>query len=478
MRADELLTIDVASELRKVAAATLEGPWQAPAELVRRALLAGARRVTVDLGPPLVVRDDGLRLPLQRRRQLEAVLDAQRPEAERHRALVALEEDPGLLAVAALRPRRLRFEDGREGGTTLVVEDVRFDAAAARRWLTACTRFAPAEIVVDGHPVPRGFGESLSVSPLDPPLSGLMALTVGEDAAHVWLLLGGLVTAHLTLPDTPAFEAAVEMDSLVSCRAPAALREAIAPHVADLTDQATSRLLEGAAREPDEERGRHARRQLLRAARLKLRLEEILRAPLYRALLGPDGREERQLSLLDLRGKRPLPCLEPSDDPKAFLLPQGPVLVIDAEERGRLAELIGARFRPLTPRLVGRGVGARLRRALLGSAEWARAVASRLRHPGAGRPLPEAALSSVERGLLHALRVARPDSRLHLTDGAGRPRRVANAWRIPRRSPEVARAARLVARDPSWAYPVALSILDAGEPLAAVAVLAWRRRLG
>ena len=47
MRIDELLTIDAESELRKLAEATLEGPWQAPAELVRRALAAGARRVDV-----------------------------------------------------------------------------------------------------------------------------------------------------------------------------------------------------------------------------------------------------------------------------------------------------------------------------------------------------------------------------------------------------------------------------------------------
>ena len=37
-----LLTIDVASELRKLSQAQLQGPWQIPAEIVRRALRFGA----------------------------------------------------------------------------------------------------------------------------------------------------------------------------------------------------------------------------------------------------------------------------------------------------------------------------------------------------------------------------------------------------------------------------------------------------
>jgi hypothetical protein len=478
VRADELLTIDIAAELRKLATATLEGPWQAPAELVRRALLAGARHVSVDLGDPLVVRDDGEPLSEDRCRQLETVLDARRPEAERHRALVALEEDPGLLAVAALRPRRVRFEEGLAGGTTVVVEGATLDASAARRWLQTCTRFSTAEVVVDGIPAPRGFGDPLLESALPPPLVGRLALTAGEESAHVWLLLGGVVTAHLTLPDAPAFEAAVEMDALVSSRTPAALREAVAPHLPALTDHAMGFLLEAAVRGRDEERRRHARLQLLAAARLKLRFDEIVRAPLYRALLGPDGREERLLCLLDLQGGKPRPCLDPRDDPAAFLLPPGPVLLIEAEERGRLSELLDIRFRPLAPRRLGRGLGARLRRAFLGWVERARDVASRLRHPGAGRPLPEAALSSVERSLLLALRAALPGARLYLTDGVGRPRRVKSGWRVPRRSDDVARAARLVARDPSWAYPAALALLGGIEAPGAAAAEAWRRRLG
>jgi hypothetical protein len=479
VRIDDLLTIDVAAELRKLTGATLEGSWQVPAELVRRALLAGASRITVELGRPLVVRDDGEPLAPTRQRLLLTVLDERSSAVERHQALVDLEDDPGLLAVAAARPAAVRFEQGRSGGTTVVVGGARLDAAAARRWLQTCARFAPAEVTVDGAVVTRGFGEALLDSPLEAPLDGRLALTPGGETAHLWLLLGGVVTAHLTLPDAPAFEAAIEMSGSVKGRSPAALREAIQPHVAALTDQAVRLLLRAASHERDEERHRHVRLQLLAAARLGIRAGEIFAAPLYRTLEGPAARAGGRASLRDLQDGWPLPCLDPGDDPAGFLLPPGPVLVVDAEERGRLARLLGARFRPLTPRRMDRGFGARWRRALSRGAETAREVASRVRHPGSGRVVSEAALPADERRLLRALREAMPGTRLALTDGGGgRPRRVEGGLGIPRRHPDVARAAALVARDPSWAYPAALALLDGVEPPDEAAVEAWRARRG
>jgi hypothetical protein len=477
VRADDLLTIDVAAELRKLTGATLEGPWQVPAELVRRALLAGARRVSVELGRRLVVRDDGEPLAPARQRQLQTLLDEQSPAAERHQALVDLEDDPGLLAVAAVRPAAVRFEGGRSGGTAVVVEGARLDDDAARRWLQTCARFAPVEVVVDGAVVARGFGDSIREAPLEAPLDGRLALVAGDEAARLWLLSGGVVTAHLTLPDAPAFEAAIEMRGWTARRSPAALREAVQPHLAALADQAVRLLLQAASGERHEERHRHIRLQLLAAARQGVRAEEILAAPLYRTLETPAARAGGRVSLRDLEGGRPLPCLDPSDDPASFLLPPGPVLVVDAEERGRLARLLGARFRPLTPRRMDRGLGARWRRALSRGAESAREAAARVRHPGSGRIVADAALAADERRLLRALREAVPGIRLTLTDGGGRPRRVEGGLGIPRRNPDVVRAAALVARDPSWAYPAALALLDGGEP-AEAAVEAWRARRG
>ena len=55
-----LLTIDVDAELRKLATAQLQGPWQIPAELVRRSMAAGASRVDVSFSRRRVrVEDDG-----------------------------------------------------------------------------------------------------------------------------------------------------------------------------------------------------------------------------------------------------------------------------------------------------------------------------------------------------------------------------------------------------------------------------------
>ena len=59
-----LLTIDVGSELRKLSQAQLQGPWQIPAELVRRALRAGATEVDVRTERHGVrVIDDGAGVP-------------------------------------------------------------------------------------------------------------------------------------------------------------------------------------------------------------------------------------------------------------------------------------------------------------------------------------------------------------------------------------------------------------------------------
>jgi hypothetical protein len=153
------------------------------------------------------------------------------------------------------------------------------------------------------------------------------------------------------------------------------------------------------------------------------------------------------------------------------------VLLIEAEERGRLAQLLNLRFRPLVPRRVGLGLWARLRRATARGREKAADAWARIRHPGSGRPLGDAALGAAERSLLQALRAAAPGVRVALTEGAGPPRRVDGGFRLPRQGPLVARAVRAVAADTAWAYPAALSLLEPGPDPAAEAVASWRERL-
>ena len=87
-----LLTIDVASELRKLSLAQLQGPWQLPSELVRRALRDGATQVEVDLARHRAeVRDNGRGVPETHLEWTGVLLDSRRTNEERHAALTALE---------------------------------------------------------------------------------------------------------------------------------------------------------------------------------------------------------------------------------------------------------------------------------------------------------------------------------------------------------------------------------------------------
>jgi hypothetical protein len=477
VRASDLLTIDVAAELRRLSEATLEGPWQVPTELVRRALAAGARRVTVELRRNrVVVRDDGAPLPPESERDLRRLLDTALPPSQRHDALVALEAEPTLLAVAALAPSRVDVSRGASAGTTLAIETDRLDAAAARRHLVACARFAPAAVVVDGKRVAGGFISALAERPLSAPLSGRLALT-GDEIAHLWLLAQGMVTSHLTLPDMPAFEAAIELAPASGLPTPAALREAAQPHLASLVDQAVELLLETVARpDIDDALRRLLRSRLLVAARHGFRQAEIFRVPMVPALLGPEGTRSRLLSLVDVGAGRPVACLGPADDVTAHLLPSGPVLVLDEQERGQLASLLNLRFRPLQRQRVPSGPAARARRMAVGLGDGLRRAFSSIRHPGGGEVITEPAQSADEREFLRALRSALPADapRILLTDGGGLPHIAADGLRLPRRHRDVTAAIHAVAREPARAY-VALIALGRGLSPTPEAAASWRR---
>ena len=93
----ELLRIDIEAELRKLTVAQLQGPWQMPAELVRRAVRAGASEIDVKLGRgSCSIRDDGPPLPVEQLRELAAM--PTRPRAAVFSALDYLCERLGLPA--------------------------------------------------------------------------------------------------------------------------------------------------------------------------------------------------------------------------------------------------------------------------------------------------------------------------------------------------------------------------------------------
>jgi hypothetical protein len=333
-----------------------------------------------------------------------------------------------------------------------VIEVHGLDVDAARRWLHACGRFAPAQIVIDGVPLRRGFEGSLAEAALEPPSTGQIAVTADE-TAHLWLLAKGIVSSHLTLPQAPGFEAALELASSATSCSPASLRDAVEPRLGTLVDQAVGLMLEAAATASvDEATLRTLRSRMLLAAHRGWRRAEIFRAPLLLALDGPLGRSTRRLRLVDLGAAHGLPCLAPDEDPALYRLPASPVLVLDAVERGRLAQLLKLSFRSLGRSRVPRRGLARLRHGLRGLGERLRTIATRLRHPREGHALSPSALGSQERALLDELRAAAPAgiARIALTSGGSPPRRAGDVLLLPRRNADVAAAARAVARDPRW----------------------------
>lgn len=497
-----LLTIDVASELRKLSLAQLQGPWQLPSELVRRALRDGATQVEVDLGRHRAeVRDNGRGIPEAHLEWTAALLDKRRTNEERHTALTALEAtgELVLLMLAGLVPRTLQIRSARGGrvvclvyqrertpwvtidatpesdSTVVVVQHADLDRARAAEWLAGAARFAPARVIIDGRPIDAGFQGTFGVQALREPLRGRVAIPLEGDTAHAWLLEHGLVTGHVAIPDAPCFEAAVELGDPAATELSAArLREAIQPQVEALVRQAMGSLLHVArdvAVFPEHARRRLAR-LVLQAMRRRLLMPSMARVPVLRAI---DGANERLVDLVTLREEvqrggsdRVLTALYPDQRPERYALGTGLVLVADETERALLAELLSLRFRPPELRDGAHGLYAAWRRLVSGVLRGGARAADLLRHPLRRPPLPEDRLAPDERQFLHALRSHvlgghRVVSEVHLCEGRGVPRRSADSppqLLLPRDNPTVKACVQAVMRDPAWVYPAWLAVLD------------------
>lgn len=481
--AKALLSIDFDAERRTLAGAALRGDWELPAALVRGAVRAGARSVTVHLaGGGVTVAHDGREEP-DRLRRLALLLDEDVPAPERHRALLALERAGAteLLALGSLpaaavsvesgelrlssRSGRPRIEAIAGGPRHLVAVRLRLPPAPTRRHLAEACRFAGPVVVVDGRPLPRGFGDPLLEVGLPSPLRGRLALPRRAGPARVSLLLDGVEAGRVSLPEGPCFEAALELGGVAEpASSSAGLREALAPHLEALQDAALGAWL-GLARRTSSLAPTEAallRRQILEAARRKHRTTEVLRAAVFPVLTGPRG-DLWHADLVALgRGASGgvLPALHPGDRPEEFVLPEGMVAILDATERATVSCLTGLRLAPLPRREACRGWRPLLRRALRRLDGWLGAVSA--------TALPWARLTSAERALLTALRAGMPGpaggTRVEpiLCSGGGRVRHLGGRrprLRLPRRNPAVVAAARAVARDPAWAYPALLALL-------------------
>ena len=532
----DLLRIDIEAELRKLTVAQLQGPWQMPAELVRRAVRAGAGHISVEVARAgCTVRDDGTPLPPEQLGELAAMLDGAAPAERRHRALLALEAAGGLalLALAGLgatqievrargggKCRRLLWR-ARHGapqlseasdpsgprGTEVILRGAEVDPTRARSWLRDVGRFAPGTLLLDGQAINSGLrgylaSESFRLGPRDQPakLHGHVAVADHGEQARVWLLHGGVISTHLGLSAVPCFDAIVELGASTPVNATAAdLRAAVNPHVSGLADLGVGLLMHLARRLPElEPLALQARivTLLLQAVRTRRRLKELMQVPMLPCWTPHEHdtrftRPTRWLSLAELPvappsasgrpGEPPVVlALYPEQDPADHALPDAPVLRLDAAERGALAELLGLRFRAPPPRSEGVGrLRAGLRRGLRRAAQLCAGVL-RL---GPGAPLPESALRPDERALLEHLRAVlhgapgAPEA-VQLCAGKAGPQLLGGSrgpLRVGREHPDVLACLRALERGPAWLYPASVTLL-AGQAMPATAArITWMR---
>lgn len=512
MEIGELLSIDVAAEVRKLSRAQLESAAQIAVELVRRSLAAGAERADVVCSRRAVaIRDDGPPLPPATLDALAALLDPAVAHTTRHQALLLLESsgDLALLALAGIGYAALRVRSGgrvlqvRRGerpvfgaasgsGVTVEISGAPLDAAAVRDAITAAARFARAAITVDGSPlVSTGFGDVLAEEAFVSPLPGRVAIPTSGDTARVWILLDGIASAHVALPGLPCFEALVDGRTIfprgTPLPPPSALREAVEPHLEAVTARALDLMerVAGVIGQIPEARHARVREIVLAAARKKLRGAAMRGAPVFRAL-APAGTAAPRFSIDDLdalagtAAPRGLVALFPEQAPGKFLLPPGAVPVLDTVERGRLQALIGVSFRPPPPRRAEGGALVRARASLASmrrdAAEWLR----RVLHPFDGGAIADAALSPGEREFLasvreHVMNDACEEIDVRFVAGAGPVRQLVRprpALLLPRANPLVQAALRSLGTDPRWIYPVALALEAIPRP--ATRSLYWR----
>jgi len=548
---DELLQIDVGAELRKLASARLQGPWQLPAELVRAAIRRGARGIEVELGRADVrVRHDGGPWPVHALAAARALADASTADALRHAALVELEhgEEHELIAVAGAivagtvdaalvataaghavlghSPRTLpagaSHDRARATGITLLAP--RFDLGRARAWLHAAARFAPVPIHVDGRALPRGLDAaaaragrrgpprvraSAELGHASGPISApALAGRVGfvdrpqGTGAKLWLTAHGVISAHLTLPGEPDYDAVLELGAVVSDPLDgAALREAAAARIDALAraalDTAAQALARGEALPlPD-------RAALQRAVLIGLRRggsPALLRSPAVPWVPGErDAPEPGAAAVAEAappasaalpaaarwigwgeaiergRSRGALGVLEPGTPARGRTLPAAGALVLAASLQPLARDVLGIELVPCPPN-PGRTTFA----ALLAGA-WADLVMRLGRDAWTGAAIPPQQWTAGEAQLITALRDALDAATPTITIHAG-----ARVWaraapspdgavevRLGRAAPEVRAAIAALTRDPTAAYVVALALCGAHVPLRRASRAAW-----
>ncbi len=522
--ASSLLRIDFDAAIGKLAGAQLQGTWQLPAELARLAIASGARSIDLDVEPRhLTMRAPGARWDQRMIADFASVLDRRLEAADRHRAMVDLEERDAfaLSAIASSSLRSVTLTLGGEEGLELTltaagdlvvnmpagddaeppsdvrlrVEGLAIDAERAATWLRRAGRFSTVPIAIDGVRISHGFhapliakrlevrAKSPGTNPLDAPspLPTHLAIARRGSTPRLWLLRHGIIATHATIPGYPAFEAALEMAALddaarsrksgsrapsrpgggpVEYRNAAALREALGPYLESLVDDAVCLTIElGGRAEALPEKYRARVARLLLRSALKRRRLSAVSGVSIFPLLDAEG---RRLVSIDLIGR-----------------------LVRVEEGGDCAlDAVAPEEDPKRYAMAGRGALAisRGERALLGEllsvvfsrppARARQGLVPRLRERfdrhlprlGArGAPVADSELSAAERDLLARLR-ADGSITAEFRTGDGKVQRDGeDRLLLPRDNATVAACVRAVERDAAWLYPAAVALTDGRE---------------
>jgi hypothetical protein len=345
-RLDDLLSIDVDSELRKLPVNAFAVREEYVVELIRSAVLRGAGTVWVCIGlRRVVVADDGKPLSLDTLAAAAQVFDRTEAADRRHEALSALTAGGslGLLAAWAPGPRRVRVTSP-EGALTVsggqprlearpgvgvkagdpvnTVELTRFGKPAREReCVCEMVRHAAVRVLLEGRLVSRlGAEDALVREALPAPASGTVWVPASGEACRLHLLRNGIrhrLAARTGARSGLVYHAAVET-GCVPERDLARLVEAAAAAL-------YARLAAVHARRP--ERRERVEELLFRHARITGDTSLAGSAPLFLTATGDrvslaeirDAGSREALYAVDLRARRRVAA-----PPGALLLRLGP----------------------------------------------------------------------------------------------------------------------------------------------------------
>jgi hypothetical protein len=488
-----LLRIDVAAEVRKLTARRLKSPGEYAVELVRYAAANRALRVDVEVSSRrFVLTHDGNGPAGDAIGQLIAMFDELRSDAERHQALVALEDEHGLALLAPFsvgaprvriggtvngRQRAVEFAPGKsprrippfdDAPFAIVVRGRQRDPAAERRLLAEACRHSMIPVRVNGRRINRGLKLDdclVQVDLRNPRLHGVVGLPNRSDLTRIARLKNGVRFEELVRPriNGLVFHAVVDErdDDLDATwqtlrRAARRLYARAARHFVELGEDGRERALE-----------------LLLDRYGHTRDEELLAGvPAFARVGGPPANLDQVRRLAE---GRQLYAIDRSERARAYEVDDREVLRLDARQRRFLERELRVTLNAPPPRISAGGLGEALKIGWRGLRRWL----TDLFGGGPGAPVKDRTLDPSERNLLELVRAevrsgafallgeTRPFGiRVRFAERQRRPwvkvprKDGRSEYRLAREHPVIEQMIEAVEDDPSYIYPALIQLTD------------------